>query len=267
MTFATILAITWQPEIRGVIVVFIGFMVLCGSVYLLLGTNLGARLGFLIAVTALAGWLAIMGLAWWIYAIGLKGPAPSWKNAGEISIDGNLHESGVIKKDVGADGVKNTTELLAEGWRQTNTSASNYGQASSAASAILESAKVFTTGQYVVLNVYEKGGAKYPLIFGKKQLDFVAFFHSDHYSLVEVQGVLSQIAEPGRAPAKAIPDPNQPKRYVIMKRDPGGIRENGRSLTIGGTIIFLMLCIMLHRRDRVFTEHVHGELEKATAGV
>lgn len=267
MTLATILAITWQPEIRGVIVVLIGFVVLCGSVYLLLGTNLGARLGFLIAVTALAGWMAIMGLVWWIYAIGLKGPAPSWKNAGNITIDGNLHESGVIKTDVGTDGDKNTTELLREGWRQTATDAPNYGQASSAASAILEGSKVFTTGQYIVLNVYEKGGTRWPLIAGEKQLDFFAFFHDPHYSLVEVQGVLSQISEPGRAPAKAIPDPNQPKRYVLMKRDPGGIRENGRSLTIGGTIIFIMLCIMLHRRDRVFTEHVHGELEKAGAGV
>ena len=35
--------------------------VLCGSVYLLLGTNLGARLGFLVALAGLFGWLTLLG--------------------------------------------------------------------------------------------------------------------------------------------------------------------------------------------------------------
>ena len=76
MTFASMLAITWNPEIRGIIAVLVGFVVLCGSVYLILSTNLGGRLGFLVALTALAGWLATMGLIWWVYGIGLKGPRP-----------------------------------------------------------------------------------------------------------------------------------------------------------------------------------------------
>jgi hypothetical protein len=53
---------------------------------------------------------------------------------------------------------------------------------------------------------------------------------------------------------------------VVLKRDAGGIRENGRTLTLGGTLIFAMLCIMLHRRDRIVTQHVSGALEKASAG-
>jgi hypothetical protein len=266
MTLASILAINWQNETQGIIVVVIGFAVLCGSVYMLLGTNLGARLGFLVSVTALAGWLAIMGLMWWIYAIGLKGPAPTWKNAGAISLDGNLHGAGVLKNDVGIDGDANGTELLAEGWTKTPSDARNYGQASSAASAILESNKVFASGQYIVQAVFEKGGGRYPLIANRPELDFFAFLHDAHYAIVEVQGVITQTPEPGRAPAKAIADPGQPKHYVVMKRDAGGIRENGRTLTLGGTLIFAMLCIMLHRRDRIVTQHVSGALEKASAG-
>ena len=39
----------------------VGIVVLCGSVYLLLGTNLGARLGFLVAMAGLFGWLTLLG--------------------------------------------------------------------------------------------------------------------------------------------------------------------------------------------------------------
>ena len=53
-SLATLLAISWQPEIRGVSVVVIGVVVLMGSVYLILTTNLGSRLGFLVSLAALS---------------------------------------------------------------------------------------------------------------------------------------------------------------------------------------------------------------------
>ena len=74
-----LLAITWEPELRGILIVIIAVVTLCGSIYLVLGTNLGARLGFLVALSGLAGWMALMGGIWWIYGIGLKGPEPSWE--------------------------------------------------------------------------------------------------------------------------------------------------------------------------------------------
>ena len=47
---STLLAISWQPELRGIIVVLIAVVVLIGGTYLILGTNLGARLGFQVAM-------------------------------------------------------------------------------------------------------------------------------------------------------------------------------------------------------------------------
>ncbi len=41
----------WYPTILGVLVVVAGIVLFCGSIYVLLGTNLGARLGFLVAFT------------------------------------------------------------------------------------------------------------------------------------------------------------------------------------------------------------------------
>lgn len=76
---STLAAIAWDPEIRNILSVGVGVVVLCGSVYLLVGTNTGLRSGFLISLTALFGWMATMGVIWWIYGIGMQGAVPSWK--------------------------------------------------------------------------------------------------------------------------------------------------------------------------------------------
>ena len=60
MASSLTLAFGWQPEIRGIVVVLIAVGVLMGSVYLILSTDLGARLGLLVALGALFGWLTIL---------------------------------------------------------------------------------------------------------------------------------------------------------------------------------------------------------------
>jgi hypothetical protein len=84
MTFLA--AIAFDPTIRGILVTLVGVVVLGGSVYLLLATNMGVRAGFLITMAALTGWLFSMGLFWWIYGIGMIGRMPSW-TAQEINFD------------------------------------------------------------------------------------------------------------------------------------------------------------------------------------
>ncbi len=81
--------IAFDDEIRGILVVMTGTIVLMGSVWLLLVTNTGTRLGSLIALAGLFGWFTIMGITWWIYGIGWQGDRPSWEieeiNFGDIS--------------------------------------------------------------------------------------------------------------------------------------------------------------------------------------
>jgi hypothetical protein len=78
-------AFTWDPGFKGILTVVVAVAVLCGGVALILGTNSGARLGFLIALTGLFGWFFVMGIVWSIYGIGYKGPAPSWKLVDTVS--------------------------------------------------------------------------------------------------------------------------------------------------------------------------------------
>jgi len=80
--------IAWSPGIRGILVVLTGFAVLCGSTYVLLATNMGARLAMLVAFAGLFGWLTILTATWWLQppAIGPRGQNPSW-HAVEIYVD------------------------------------------------------------------------------------------------------------------------------------------------------------------------------------
>ena len=71
--------LAWDPEIRGFLAVLTGVVVLMGSVWLLLATNSGTRLGTLIALAGFFGWMTIMAAIWWVYGIGYRGDAPRWE--------------------------------------------------------------------------------------------------------------------------------------------------------------------------------------------
>ena len=90
----------WDPGFRGMLTVLVAVVILCGSVALIVGTNTGARLGFLLALTGFCGWMFVMGIIWSLYGIGWKGNAPSWKvvdvvrsEPGSGEVDSNLAEA------------------------------------------------------------------------------------------------------------------------------------------------------------------------------
>jgi len=254
---SALFAINWQPELRGIVVVLIASSVLIGGTYLVVGTNVGARLGFLIVIAAFFGWMMTMGAIWWTYGIGLKGPTPFWFPAEPVTIvrDSSLLVGAEILKvepTIGADPVANasliSTELQAEGWHLLDEADPQRGQAVAASDAILQiEAKEFPAGSYLSVAVYDRGGERWPKI--NDSLDFFAFFHKPRYALVEVAPVVPQRVEPGRAPARPVVDTAQPHRYVHMLRDLGAKRQPAMFITFGSGLIFLMLCWLLHRRD------------------
>src|SRR5262245_47751734 len=64
----------WDPTILGFLVVLSAIGLFCGSVYLLLGTNLGARLGFLVAGACLTGFMVLLSSLWITTATPLNSP-------------------------------------------------------------------------------------------------------------------------------------------------------------------------------------------------
>jgi hypothetical protein len=274
MTFAaTVLAFGWAPEIRGITVVLIAVVALMGSTYLVLGTNLGARLGFLVAVAALFGWISCMGAIWATYGIGLKGRDPTWV-AKEIVNDGDLSNaaSAIIRNSPNLTDA--TTTERADGWILLETDNPKRGQAVASAEDILvNKAQVLPAGSFEATRVFDKGGARYPLYFefgphGKWHFDWLSFWHKPHFALVEVHPLVPQNTEPGKAPPPPVIDETQPPRYVLMERDLGTRRQPAFFICIGSSIIFGVLCFMLHRRDAFVEENRRAAAlpARATAG-
>ncbi|MBU3701401.1 MAG: hypothetical protein FGM58_05060 [Acidimicrobiia bacterium] len=187
--------LAWNPGIRGILVVLVGVVVLCGSVYLLLGTNLGARLGLLVALTGLFGWLVILTLIWWLTppAIGPRGNPASWKPV-EVYINGggDAAKTEPLERLVAPSSLPSSSRILAanpqlaeeypngftlsdlkgshadiveqylpadslDGWKLVSTA--NAGEAQTAADAALVASGLFqTNGEYKKLDVWQFGG-------------------------------------------------------------------------------------------------------------
>lgn len=270
---SSLMAVSWEPELRGITVVLVMVIVLIGGTYLIVGTNIGARLGFMVTIAALSGWMMSMGLIWWIYGIGLSGPLPSWRPAEPIAIvrdAAGLVPAEALETSVDVTGMsasaasqKVAQQLAAEGWIALEESDPGRGQASAASDEILQiEAEEFAAGEYVTVAVYDRGGERWPKI--NESLDFFAFFHEPRFALVEVAPVIPQRTEPGRAPARPVIDQNQSHRYVLMIRDLGAERQPAMFITLGSGVIFALMCVLLHRRD-AFVNANRRALESAKA--
>ena len=112
----------WYPTILGILVVLFAVALFCGSIYVLLATNLGARLGFLVTFTALTGFMVILTLLWMTTASPLntlRGRVPEWKvlEVVETPADAktkdirNVEEQGREVGDAKAADVKATVDV------------------------------------------------------------------------------------------------------------------------------------------------------------
>ena len=257
---SSVLAIGWEPELRGLLIVVIAVASLNGTVYLVMATNLGARLGFLVALTGLAGWMALMGVIWLIYGIGLKGPEPFWAEVPGRTVlqdSASLVQAQVLEQPVTISddmSPREEADVVASafeggGWTEIDPSSPQFGQAGAAAGTFLEEAGAFAAGQFEIVRIFDIGGERYPKI--GESIDFLAFLHKPHYVVVEVAAVEATRSEPGRASPSPEIDETRQRQYVYMGRDLGARRQPAAVLTIGSSIIFLTLCWMLHRRDNL----------------
>src|SRR5690606_35783683 len=235
MSFVPTLAgIAWDPEIRGILSVAVGVTVLMGSVYLLLATNVAHRLGFLLSLAAVFGWLTIHGLVWLIYPpiMGPAGRAPS-RDAEEID-------------ELTAEEVDELSEQYADeldGWTLLAASDASRGEAQTAVDAVLAEGVVpglESADSRVFTYSLETGGKperKSDSVFDRvanKVTNSLRPTHPPHYMLVQLQPAEVEPSEPGEPP-------NQPEAIegsqtvtVVLVRDLGQ-RRLPASLVLGGS--------------------------------
>ncbi len=135
-----------------------------------------------------------------------------------------------------------------QGYEILDNSSAEFGQVQAQAAVFLEEEGAFEAGQFEIVEVFDIGGDRYPMI--NESLDFLAFFHEPHFVLAEAAPLVQVREEPGRAPVPPTIDEDSQRQYVYMVRDLGARRQPAMVLTIGGGAIFLALCYLLHRREK-----------------
>ena len=258
-------ALSWDPQIRGFSIVLIAFLILCGSVYLILATNTGAKFGLLLAVTGLTGWMTLMGILWATYGIGLRGDPPAWHveeiatGDFDVSTDEALEDfpRGWQRLETGdrilADAQAAADHALSKEAQSAGAEGGGHGGGGGATVEEPDFAPPFErTSDYVHASGYRKGGEDSFLPGGILKHDR-GFFHAPHYAVVQVRPALEQVSLDG-APTTPQPDPSKEPYTVVMVRDLGNVREPSIILTISMGILFAVCCYVLHKRDQELTE-------------
>jgi hypothetical protein len=283
--------IAWDPQIRGFLAVAVGVVILMGSVYLLLGTNLGSRLGFLVAMSAIFGWCTIMGLTWWVYGtIGMLGDAPKWVVKEVVYTSGTTDDSGLLDaalveardldtsglpppsdvQELDEDGIAALEEEFAEelgDWRILAEANPSFGEAKATvdehfAATPLQALGLEGAADYVTVYSFERGGkddlpndpSRIDRITTRLKTTFWQIQHPPRYAIIQIQPVVEQEAVPGEPPPTPRADTTQPVVSVIMERDLGDVRFPGAMLTMGSGLLFAATVLMLHRRDLAVAE-------------
>jgi hypothetical protein len=289
----TLAGIAWDPQIRGILSVAVGVLVLMGSIYLLLATNVASRLGFLLVLTALCGWMIIHSLVWWIYPPG-QGPSgriPAWEVTeivyGDLanSLNDKAHDIDVSTLPPAEDVDELTPEEVdalndeqadaLNEWRLLDASNASKGEAQTAVDAVLiggtipgledSTARVFTY-------TFETGGK--PKRQGDTIWDRISnrvtntlrIKNPTHYAIVQLQPALKQETVAGEAPPPPQADPEAQVISVVLVRDIGQRRVPAALMFTGFTTLFACLCVMLHLRDRGVAEHRSAPVPATTGG-
>ncbi len=233
MISTLVAALTWDPQIKGGLYVLLSVLILCGSAYLLLSTNMGARLGFLLAAAGLFGFLTTLGIIWWVYGIGPLGPSPSWKSEGIVPGDIRTSQNPAL-------------ERFPQGWNRLEPSDPAVADALPVVDGQLVGPRAMfrNASDYVVVAAYKKGGETHGP-FGLDVPRPFDVFHSPHYLVVQVQRATPPVVGQRRGP-----DPSAEPVAVVLLRDLGAKRRNPAVFAISSALLFGLFCYKLHVRDK-----------------
>ena len=233
-------------KLRGYAIVVFSVGLFCGSIYMVLATNLGSRMGFMVSFASLTGFLAMLGFIWFTNLTplnALHGPGPHWKveevvdNPAQAKTEKvrNIEQEGRVLDTAEQGEVKATVDsaVTAEG--------SEY--------------KLFTNASdYVVIKAERIGGGN---------LSF--FRHRPLYATMAIQKAKKVDPLPGGAPPPPQADPSQPVKHVVLERDLGALRQPPLVMTAAFTILFALSLYVMHNMERSEQKAKAADLEPAPA--
>jgi hypothetical protein len=232
----------WDPTIVGILAPVAGVFLFCGSVYLLLSTNLGARLGFLVAASALSGFMVLLSTLWLTTSTPLespKGRTAAWK---VVEVDNSFAESKIAEvrtidqsgQAIDPKAATTIRSFLDSAFVKVNppfgVEAPNQPFAQFSVSS-----GYLTDNPDENLVTYETGG-------GTRNL----FWHNPKYAAVAVCTALEQNVPFGEPPPTPKCDGSVPRKVAILVFDYGSIRLPPVCYLAGSIILFILSLLGLH---------------------
>jgi hypothetical protein len=249
----------WYPTILGVLVVISAIVLFIGSIYLLLGTNLGARLGFLVTFTSLMGFLMILSVLWLTTASPLespKGRVSSWsviENVPDITKAKTVAVRDIAQKQNKASQIDASNVLASVDAALITKVGTPTLQVTPNDNRF---AKFADVTQFMVLNTYTLGGSNPQ--FWKGQ-----FNHSKKYAVVEYCKTATQTQTFGLPPLppECASGADAQRGFVVATFDYGTLRLPPFVVIVITAILFGLGLLALHWREKD-----EMELAKAKAG-
>lgn len=268
----------WYPTILGVLVVISALALFCGTPYLLLATNMGSRLGFLVASAGLAGLMLLLSLLWLTNPSPvntLKGRIPHWVAVGKI--DGgdvarskipavrNINTEGHAASDADVTNLKASvdTNLIINKNLLTGENLAGAG----GTYAIYDDAT-----KYLVTKNQVTGGGE---IFSQFKASFGDGFPWVHVSLHQpLYAVITTCATDPALSATEVPfgaKPPTPKcadatrDVIILERDLGSLRVPPFVAFLASGLLLGLSLLCLHWRERDLQEQATKVADEAEA--
>lgn len=289
MTFASAVSLlaefSWDPQVRGLLIVLTAVIILPGSVFLIMGTNVGARMGFLVAVAGLSGFCTMLGLLWTLNAGGLVGRQPSWK-AAEIAIG----PPGAALSD-GTEGLPaRIGEPPSNGWRELPPGDPVRGDATAAADKMLApdnseapegqekkppkfAPPYGSPSDYLQVAAYQQGGREAGVWFRIRNHRFykqgpwydpVGWFRAPpNRVVITVMKAAPKLNEDDLT-EQPRPDLSEPPQTLVMVRDRGSLRFPPFVFGLFWLVVFAVTCWSLHQRDKEILARRAGGTSRAT---
>ena len=276
---------SWDPQVRGILIVLAAVAVLPGSVYLIMGTNVGSRMGFLIAVAGLSGFCAMLGLLWTLGAGGLVGRQPSWK-AAELAIG----PPGAALSE-GTEGLPDRIGAPpSNGWRELPPGDPVRGDATAAADKMLApdnseapegqekkppkfAPPYGSPTDYLQVAAFQHGGREAGVWFRIRNHRFykqgpwydpVGWFRAPpNRVVITVMKAAPKLNEDDLT-EQPRPDLSEPPQTLVMVRDRGSLRFPPFVFGLFWLVVFAVTCWSLHQRDKEILARRAGGTSRAT---
>lgn len=221
----------WNPYVKGGLVTVMAIGLFVGAGYLLLYTNVGTRLGFLLTAAAFSGFMAVLSVFWITgqFPNGPLGQEPGWP----------VQE---IVPDPSQSDIDEVRDIQSEG---TEAESAEAGQITAGLEEQLTNTesefKTFdSAGDFLVRQtITEGGGRKWPFWWSEETT----------YGAAELCETAHVETLPLDAPPPPECDEGRPTQWAIVVKDLGARRLPAWFFFGGSSLLFALSLVSLHRYE------------------